>query len=169
MTPPLIREHRLYQADWLIRFYGFRATELTDGANPDLSLTIDPKHAWALRHLEFFPVDVNAAPRGALLRVPGLGVRNVHRIMAARKQRSLRLADLKRLRVPLSRAKAFIVAADWSPPDRDAATMARTVTVSEAAERARESARISGSGPTAATSPTPTLFEAAQSALTGEL
>jgi len=123
-TPPLMREHRLYQADWLIRFYGFRASELTGSSEkPDesgdtsgnLPLDIDPKLAWALRNRGFFPVDVNVASREALLRIPGVGVRNVGRILLARKSGRLRLVDLKRLRIALGRARAFLVAADHHP------------------------------------------------------
>ncbi len=162
VTPPLIREHRLYQSDWLIRFYGFSAAELTDASQPNLSLHIDPKHAWALRHPEFFPIDINAAPREALLRVPGLGVRNVTRILAARAARRLRLADLRRLRVPLSRTQRFIVTADWSPPDRDLAAPAPSPSdLITAPPPART--------PEPTPAPAPTLFEAAASARTGEL
>lgn len=113
---PLTREHRLYQADWLMRFYGFTAPEITDGA-PDAMLdpAIDPKLAWALRHRERFPVDVNTAEREMLLRVPGLGVRTVDRILAARRQTRLRLDDLKRLAGSIQRARAFVVTADHRP------------------------------------------------------
>ncbi len=86
---PLMREHRLYQSDWLMRFYGFQAAELTSDEQPDLSLTEDPKTTWARTHPEFFPVDVNAAPREALLRVPGIGYRNVDRILSIRKYHAL--------------------------------------------------------------------------------
>jgi len=110
-TPPLIREHRLYQADWLMRFYDFGAAELT-AATENLDLEIDPKLAWALAHRELFPVDVNRAPREQLLRVPGLGVRNVERIVRLRRQRAVRLADLRALRVPLRRTEPFVITAD---------------------------------------------------------
>jgi putative DNA modification/repair radical SAM protein len=110
MTPPLVREHRLYQADWLVRFYGFNATELTTPDQPDLSLEHDPKLSWALRHPEFFPVDVNTAPRAHLLRVPGFGVRTVNRILRLRKRRSVVAADLERMRVSLKKAGLFITA-----------------------------------------------------------
>lgn len=116
-TPPLIREHRLYQADWLMRFYGYTASEITTPDNPDLSLNLDPKHAWALRNPDFFPIDINKASRKALLRIPGIGVRNVNRILKARKSKRLKLTDLRTFRVVLNRAQAFIVTADWSPPD----------------------------------------------------
>jgi len=110
-APPLLREHRLYQADWLLRFYGFTVDELFDGGDGTLPLRIDPKTAWALAHREFFPVDVNGADREALLRVPGLGVRNVERVIAARRHRSLRRADLERLNVA-RRALLFLTTAD---------------------------------------------------------
>lgn len=114
-VPPLVREHRLYQADWLMRFYGFKAEELTTGAGADLSLDVDPKLAWALRNRGFFPVDINRASLRAILRVPGIGVRNAKRIVAARRSRSLRLADLRRMKVATGRARAFIIAADHHP------------------------------------------------------
>ena len=107
-APPMVRENRLYQADWLMRYYGFSAGELTAGPSADLPLGMDPKLAWALRHREFFPVDVNSAPREALLRVPGFGVRNVKRILSVRRFRRLTAADLAKLRVPMRRAEPFI-------------------------------------------------------------
>ena len=112
---PLVREHRLYQADWLMRFYGFEAAEITTDAAGNLDLEIDPKTAWALANRARFPVDVNRAPREALLRVPGLGVRSVNRILRARRHRRLRLDDLARLAVPLRRAAPFLTAADHTP------------------------------------------------------
>jgi putative DNA modification/repair radical SAM protein len=110
-TPPLVREHRLYQADWLMRFYNFEASELT-AATENLDLEIDPKLAWALAHRELFPIDLNRASREQLLRVPGLGVRNVERILSMRRHRALRLADLKTLRVPLRRTEPFVFTVD---------------------------------------------------------
>jgi putative DNA modification/repair radical SAM protein len=112
---PLIREHRLYQADWLIRFYGFSATELTTETEPNLALDKDPKLAWALRHREFFPVDVNRAGKSALLRVPGFGVRNVQRILRIRRYRRLTMSDLGKLKVAMNRARSFVVTADHNP------------------------------------------------------
>ena len=112
---PLAREHRLYQADWLMRFYGFSAGELTTRDAPNLDLRIDPKSAWALRHPEMFPVDVNAAPRELLLRVPGIGQRSVERILASRRLHRLGLSQLRTLRVKLILARPFIVATDWRP------------------------------------------------------
>ena len=118
MSPPLVREHRLYQADWLVRFYGFKAPELTTAAAPNLDLEIDPKLAWALRNRAFFPVDLNRAPRSLLLRIPGVGAKSVDRMIAARRWRALRLADLSRLRIALSRATPFIITADHNPDAR---------------------------------------------------
>jgi predicted DNA-binding helix-hairpin-helix protein len=106
---PLMREHRLYQTDWLLRFYGFDAQELFASPDGMLDLQIDPKLAWALQHRELFPVDINRGAREALLRVPGLGVRAVKRIVAARRGRTIRLEDLQRLRVPLRRVLPFVV------------------------------------------------------------
>lgn len=114
-APPLVREHRLYQADWLMRFYGFDVSEITAENAPDLPLDIDPKLAWALRNPTFFPLDVNRASRELLLRVPGLGVRNVNRILGIRRWHQLRLADLTRLRVPLKKALPFIITVDHTP------------------------------------------------------
>lgn len=115
--PPLMREHRLYQSDWLMRFYGYAPDEVRAAADPAgmLPLDIDPKLAFALRFREQFPVDVNRAPRDLLLRVPGLGVRAVQQILSARRQRRLRLEDLARLTVSLTKVRPFIVAADWRP------------------------------------------------------
>ena len=115
--PPLIREHRLYQSDWLMRFYGYRPDEVQQAADADgmLPLDIDPKLAWALKFREQFPVDVNRAPREALLRVPGLGTRAVGAILAARRHRTLRLDDVAKLTVSITKLRPFIVAADWRP------------------------------------------------------
>lgn len=114
-APPLVREHRLYQADWLMRFYGFNVGELTTPQAPDLPLGIDPKLAWALRHPEEFPVDLHRAPREKLLRVPGLGVKNVDRLLQVRRWHRVALADLARLRVSLKKVLPFIIAADHKP------------------------------------------------------
>ena len=114
-TPPM-REHRLYEADWLIRHYGFSAGEVTQGIDGgNLDLEKDPKLAWALRHRKLYPVDVNRASKGLLLRVPGIGVRNVERILKIRRYHRIRLQDLVRLRITLSRAKWFITTADHNP------------------------------------------------------
>jgi putative DNA modification/repair radical SAM protein len=108
-APPLIREHRLYQADWLMRFYQFRAEELTTPSAPNLSLEMDPKLAWALRHREWFPVDLNKASRTKLLRVPGLGVRNAERILSIRRFHRIELADLVKLRVSIKKTGPFVI------------------------------------------------------------
>lgn len=114
-SPPLVREHRLYQADWLLRFYGFDVRELLAPEDPFLDLELDPKLAWALRHREFFPVDINRAPRELLWRIPGLGVTNVARILTARRHSRLGLADLQRMGVRMKKVLPFIIAADHSP------------------------------------------------------
>jgi putative DNA modification/repair radical SAM protein len=115
--PPLIREHRLYQSDWMMRFYGYGAEEVQQATGDDgmLPLDIDPKLAWALKFRESFPVDVNRAPREALLRVPGLGPRAIDAMIAARRHRRLRLDDVARLTVSIVKLRPFIVAADWRP------------------------------------------------------
>ena len=106
--PPLLREHRLYQADWLLRFYGFQAQELLDERRPYFNVLLDPKEDWAVRHLEKFPVEINKAPLEQLLRVPGIGVKSAQRIVAARRSGNLRFADLKKIGVVLKRALYFI-------------------------------------------------------------
>ena len=106
--PPLLREHQLYQADWLLRFYGFRAEELLDEGQPNFNPLVDPKCTWALRHPEFFPVEVNAASREELLRVPGIGTVSARRILYARRARKLEHEDLKKLGVVMKRAQYFI-------------------------------------------------------------
>lgn len=113
--PSLVREHRLYQADWLLRFYGFKANELVNDKQPDLDLQIDPKTAWALTHRESFPVDVNKAPKNALLRIPGIGVRNVERILQLRRFHKITLQDLQKMHVAISRAKYFVITQDHNP------------------------------------------------------
>lgn len=112
---PLMREHRLYQSDWLMRFYGFEAGELTSEESPELSLTEDPKASWAKGHPEFFPVDVNAAPRETLLRVPGIGYRNVERILKIRRYHALGVEDLRKLHVRVKQALPYVLAADHVP------------------------------------------------------
>lgn len=106
--PPLLREHRLYQADWLLRFYGFQAEELLDERRPNFNVLLDPKEDWALRHLECFPVEVNRADYHTLLRVPGIGVKSAQRIVKARRSACLRFEDLKKIGVVLKRALYFI-------------------------------------------------------------
>ncbi|MBX9741767.1 MAG: putative DNA modification/repair radical SAM protein [Beijerinckiaceae bacterium] len=116
MTPPLMREHRLYQADWLYRFYGFSVDEIvastTDGM---LDLSLDPKMAWAVANRDRFPVDVNRAPRETLLRIPGLGVKSVEKMIRMRRLAALRLADVARLTKSLKNMRPFIATLDWHP------------------------------------------------------
>jgi len=106
--PQLLREHRLYQADWLLRFYEFEAAELLDEKNPNFNLLIDPKCNWALNHYDYFPVEVNTAPYETLLRVPGLGVTGAKKILRARRVGKLDFSDLKKMRIVLKRAQYFI-------------------------------------------------------------
>ena len=148
-APPLIREHRLYQADWLMRFYGFKVGELTSAEQPDLPLDMDPKLAWALRHRSFFPLDVNRAGRGALMRIPGIGVRNVDRIIHVRRWTKLRLADLAKLRISLKKVSPFIVTADHNPELKRLDSL-------KLPERVKPPQQLM-------------LFDAADSALTGEV
>jgi len=115
--PPLMREHRLYQSDWLMRFYGFKPAEVISAAGDDgmLALDIDPKLAWALKFREYFPVDVNRASKEQLLRVPGLGTKAVARILSSRRWRSITLDDVARLTVSIAKMRPFIVTSDWRP------------------------------------------------------
>lgn len=107
--PPLVRENRLYQADWLMRFYEFKANELVDDSHPDLDLDVDPKMGWALRHPEFFPIDVNTAPYEMILRVPGIGVKSAKLIVTSRRYGRLSSEQLKKIGVVMKRARYFIV------------------------------------------------------------
>jgi len=176
--PPLMREHRLYQADWLIRFYGFEHDEILAPPAPDgnsnnntgmLALDIDPKLAWALAHRAQFPVDVNRAPREMLLRVPGLGVKAVARILAARGVRQLRADDLRRLQVPLKKVLPFVLLAGHHPgATLDAAQLAASLSPAPAQlglfdEAARPAAPAAAplpvfSGPAAHSSPANTAL-----------
>ncbi|SCD19004.1 putative DNA modification/repair radical SAM protein [Proteiniphilum saccharofermentans] len=106
--PPLVRENRLYQADWLMRFYEFKAGELVDDSHPDLDLDVDPKMGWALRHPEFFPIDVNTAPYEMILRVPGIGVKSAKLIVTSRRYGRLSSEQLKKIGVVMKRAQYFI-------------------------------------------------------------
>jgi len=115
--PPLMREHRIYQADWLMRFYGFAPKEVQSATDEQgmLPLDIDPKLAWALKFRDSFPVDVNRAPKEMLLRVPGLGTKAVQRILSSRQWRKLRLDDVARLTLSITKVRPFISTADWRP------------------------------------------------------
>jgi putative DNA modification/repair radical SAM protein len=112
---PLVREHRLYQADWLMRFYQFDANELALDPTGNLDLSIDPKLAWALQNRDQFPVDLNRAPREQLLRIPGIGVKSVNRLLQARRHRKLRMEDLARLSLPLAKIAPFVTTIDHTP------------------------------------------------------
>ncbi len=113
--PPLVREHRLYQTDWLMRFYGFQADEILDPAHPHLDLEIDPKLAWALRNRHLFPVDVNTADSAMILRIPGVGARSAERIVQARRFGSLTAEHLTQFGVVMKRAKHFLTARGMAP------------------------------------------------------
>ena len=117
-APPLLREHRLYQADFLMRGYGYKAGELLGKAG-NLDLDIDPKLAWALSNREVFPVDVNRAEPAVLARIPGVGMRSVQRLVALRRERRIRYDDLIQLRCVLEKARPFIVTSDYRPPEAD--------------------------------------------------
>ena len=106
---PRVRENRLYQADWLLRFYGFNVDEIVNDSYPDLDLTVDPKLSWAIRNPQFFPVDINYDSYQKILRVPGIGVKSAKLIVMARRHRKLNLAALKRIGVVLKRAQFFII------------------------------------------------------------
>ena len=140
-APPMVREHRLYQADWLMRFYGFAHEEIVAESSGMLSLEIDPKLAWALAHRERFPVDVNRAPKEMLLRVPGLGVKAVGRMLQARRVRRLRAVDLERLHVPVAKVLPFVELADHRPGRTDDRADLGSRMVAEA----RRSAAVQGS------------------------
>jgi len=119
MSPPLMREHRLYQADWLLRFYGYTVEEVVSDAHPNLAIDIDPKTSWALRNPSYFPINVNSASREQLLRVPGFGIRSIAKILQIRRFQKIRLNDLIKLRVALNRAKPFILTVDHRPNGYD--------------------------------------------------
>jgi putative DNA modification/repair radical SAM protein len=123
--PPLVREHRLYQADWLMRFYGFNVEEIAPaGDNGMLDLDVDPKMAWALRHREQFPVNLNTAPKETLLRVPGLGMGTVGKLLTMRAHRRVRYADLVKLRVAMKKVAPFVETADYRPRvERESASL----------------------------------------------
>lgn len=107
-TPPLIREHRLYEADWLLRFYGFKTSDLLDEENPNFNILMDPKANWALRHLDEFPKEINQASYYDLLKVPGIGIKSAKRIIACRKNFKITFEDLKKMGIVIKRAKYFI-------------------------------------------------------------
>jgi putative DNA modification/repair radical SAM protein len=114
-SPPLLREHRLYQADWLLRFYDYQVGEIVPPAHPDLDIDVDPKTSWALRNPGYFPIDINRAPREQLLRIPGVGVQSAQKILSIRRFARLGVRDLLTLKVAFNRARFFIIAADHKP------------------------------------------------------
>ncbi|MBA2655718.1 MAG: putative DNA modification/repair radical SAM protein [Tatlockia sp.] len=116
IIPPLVREHRLYQADWLLRFYNYTVDEITPISAPDLAMDIDPKTSWALRNPDYFPIDLNKGSREQLLRIPGIGVRSVDKILSSRRFYPIKFEDLKRLKIALNRAKYFIIVSNYFPP-----------------------------------------------------
>jgi predicted DNA-binding helix-hairpin-helix protein len=124
-SPPLMREHRLYQADWLLRFYGFSVEDIAPAQQADLPLDVDPKTAWALRNRHRFPVDVNRAEREDLLCVPGLGVKTVDRLLELRRHKTVRYEDLVRLRAPMRRVAPFVITADHRPRQDAESTVLR--------------------------------------------
>ncbi|MEO9659576.1 MAG: putative DNA modification/repair radical SAM protein [Maribacter dokdonensis] len=119
---PMLRENRLYQTDWLLRFYGFSVNEILDVNNPNLDMDIDPKLMWALRNLNHFPIDINKADARMLARIPGIGMGSVHKIISGRKYRNLNWEHLKKMGVALNRAQYFIIcnSSDWERRDLDA-------------------------------------------------
>jgi predicted DNA-binding helix-hairpin-helix protein len=120
-APPLLREHRLYQADFLLRGYGYSAAELFE-KHGNLSLEIDPKLAWALAHRESFPVDLNRAPARMIARVPGIGMRNAKRLVELRRSRSVRYQDLVRLHCAMDKIKPFVITQDYRSALHDASS-----------------------------------------------
>lgn len=114
-SPPLVREHRLYQADWMLRFYEYDVKEILDDTAPNLDIDLDPKTSWALRNQWYFPVDVNTGSREQLLRIPGIGVRTVDQLISLRRHKKIRLEDLIKLRAAVNRAKPFVITADYNP------------------------------------------------------
>ena len=125
--PPLLREHRLYQADWLLRYYNFHASELLTEAEPNFDPYLDPKCTWAVRHPAFFPVEVNTASKEELLRVPGIGPKSVLRILAARRVQKLGMPELKRIGVVLKRAQYFITCNGRAPAHANRAEIANAL------------------------------------------
>lgn len=121
-APPLMREHRLYQADFLLRSYGYSANELLQGPG-HLALDIDPKLAWALEHRDIFPLDLNRAEPAMIARIPGIGIRTTKRLVELRRQRRIRYEDLTRLRCVLAKAKPFIITSDYHPRQADSSSM----------------------------------------------
>lgn len=167
LSPPLVREHRLYQADWLLRFYGYKADELATDEKGNFSLAHDPKVAWALANVGFFPVDVNQASKWQLLRVPGFGARSVEKILKARKIRSLKLDDLKKMKVSLLRSKYFIQTSDLNPFLKTLDSQSLESQLSPVVDPGQEPTPKQGKDVTKWLQPS--LFESGLSALNGEV
>lgn len=161
---PALREHRLYQADWLLRFYGFDVEELVP-AEENLPLDLDPKCAWALRNMHLFPVEVNRAPLEILLRVPGIGAKSAQKILSARRYATLTFEHLKKMRVVLKRARHFITAGGKFYGSDSPSAVRGLLTAGEARENARQLSLFDSSSSLGM----PLRLEAARSALTGEL
>lgn len=151
IKPPMMREHRLYQSDWLIRLYGFDVNEVLPLEQSKLDLELDPKLSWALRNRHLFPIDLNTAPREMLLRIPGLGIRNVDRILAARIIRKIRFDDLRKMRVNMTKIKFFVTTAD----DNEGTKLLDSVFLEQILKE-KESVQLD-------------LFDAPKSALSGEV
>lgn len=149
-APSMLREHRLYQADWLMRHYGFAREEIAPSTAQNLPLDMDPKTAWALRNRQLFPIDVNRAERAQLLRVPGIGLGTADKIIKARRYRALRLVDLGRMHVSMRRAKFFVVCADGHAAANSIDSLALTTKLVEPPKQL-------------------TLFDAGASAVSGQL
>jgi putative DNA modification/repair radical SAM protein len=115
IKPPLMREHRLYQADWLLRFYEYKVDEIVSATHPNLDIDVDPKTSWALRNPAYFPIDINKASKQQLLRVPGIGVQSVQKILRIRRYHKIGFQDLLKLNVVIRRAKAFVITKDYKP------------------------------------------------------
>jgi len=117
----MLRENRLYQTDWLLRFYGFSVNEILNNTHPNLDMDVDPKLSWALRNMHHFPIDINSADKVVLARIPGIGMRSVYKILKARQFRKLTWEHLKRMGVALNRAKYFLIcnSREWEHKDRD--------------------------------------------------
>ena len=137
MQSPALREHRLYQADWLLRFYGFDVEELVPEGE-DLPLDVDPKCAWALRNMHLFPIEINRAPLEALLRVPGIGAKSAQKILTARRYTTLNFEHLKKMRVVLKRARHFITAGGKFYGSDDTATVRGLLTAAEQPKNAKQ-------------------------------
>ena len=169
-APPLLREHRLYQADWLLRYYGFTADELLSESSPQFDRFVDPKCGWALAHPEFFPVEINTAPYETLLRVPGIGVVSAKRIVRARKHTAITFEGLRRLGAAVKRARFFVTCGGKRPSEADVRGGALAALISDAAavsvKRGRQLSMFEADDPDIRAVITP---EEAQKCITGQM